>query len=52
VGLAGDERGAGEVAMFFGVAAGDGLAGGGSGAGGFPGVQTVGGDLGCEAIVG
>jgi hypothetical protein len=52
VGLAGDERGAGEVAMFFGVAAGDGLAGGGSGAGGFPGVQTVGDDLGCEAIVG
>ena len=46
MGLVGDELGAGELAMFFGVAAGDGLAGGGSGAGGFPGVQTVGGDLG------
>ena len=44
MGLAGDERGAGELAMFFGVAAGDGLAGGGSGAGGFLGLLAVGGD--------
>jgi hypothetical protein len=40
-----DENGPGEVAVLAGIPAGGGFAGGGSGAGGFLGVQTVGGDL-------
>lgn len=44
-GVAIDENGPGEVAVFAGVTAGGGFAGGGSRAGGFLGVQTVGGDL-------